>query len=68
MIRIIKIRGGGIFCHGTILLDGDILLMHCQMQTDFLNQIIFASSVRNFVMCKENQSKILTGTKKFPIF
>ena len=31
---------GGIFCPRTVSLDGDILLMHCQMQTGFLIQLI----------------------------
>ena len=61
---------GGIFCPSTISLDGDILLMHCQMQTGFLIQVIlhllYATLVH--VYANENQSKILTHIKRFPVY
>ena len=48
----------------TISLDGDILLMHRQIQTGFLIQIILQLLHATLLCANEDQSKILTDIKK----
>ena len=53
----------GILCPSTNLLDRDILLIQCQMQTSFQIQVILHLLYATMLCVKEDQSKILTGIK-----